>query len=181
MNQQEETKYKIANAMKELMQTQSLAHIHVKDVVDHAHLTRQTFYRCFKDKYDCVNWYFERVAEMSFKQLGKGVDLREGLIRKFRLLRKDQRFFYEAFMADDQNSLFQYDYDCIYEFYSSILIQKIGVLDEKMSFLLRMYCKGSIDMTFEWVKNGMKLSESEFADLLIAAMPLELQKYLLTF
>ena len=63
MNQQEETKYKIANAMKELMQTQSLAHIHVKDVVDHAHLTRQTFYRCFKG----VNWYFERVAEMSFK------------------------------------------------------------------------------------------------------------------
>ena len=177
----EKTKLKIANSMKELMQDHSLSKISVKDIVSHAHLTRQTFYRNFKDKYDCVNWYFEQVAEMSFKQLGKGVDLRHGLIRKFELLRKDQHFFYEAFMADDQNSLFQYDYDCIYEFYSKLLIQKMGYLDEELNFLLRMYCKGSIDMTFDWVKNGMKQSEEEFADLLIRAMPLELQKYLLTF
>lgn len=179
MDINEKTKLKIANSMKELMKHNSLSRITVKDIVENCSLTRQTFYRYFKDKYDCVNWYFERVAQMSFKQLGNGINLEEGLIRKFELLRKDQHFFYEAFMADDQNSLFQYDYDCIYEFYSNILIRKIGYLSDEMDFLLRMYCKGSIDMTFDWVKNDMKLSEKEFAHLLIEAMPNQLQKYLL--
>lgn len=181
MDINEKTKLKIADSMKDLMQHASLSKISVKDIVENCSLTRQTFYRYFKDKYDCVNWYFERVAQMSFKQLGNGVKLEEGLIKKFKLLRKDQRFFYEAFMADDQNSLFQYDYDCIYEFYSNILIKKIGFLSSEMDFLLKMYCKGSIDMTFDWVKNDMKLSEEEFAHLLIEAMPQQLQKYLLTF
>ena len=179
MDINEKTKLKIAYSMKELMEHSSLSKISVKDIVENAHLTRQTFYRYFKDKYDCVNWYFERVAQMSFKQLGNGVDLEEGLIKKFELLKKDQRFLYEAFMADDQNSLFQYDYDCIYEFYSHILLDKLGELNGEIDFLLKMYCKGSIDMTFEWVKNGMKLSEKEFAHLLIEAMPMKLQIYLL--
>lgn len=177
----EETQLKLAQALKELMEHRSFVQIHVKDIVDKAHLTRQTFYRYFKDKYDCVNWYFERVAQNSFKMLEKGMDLEEGLIRKFKLLKAEQRFFYEAFMADDQNCLFQYDYECIYQFYKNILIQKIGFLSDEMDFILKMYCKGSIDMTFEWVKNGMKMEEAEFAKRLILAMPSVLQPYLLTF
>lgn len=181
MDINEKTRLKIASSMKALMEHSTLSKISVKDIVEHCHLTRQTFYRYFRDKYDCVNWYFERIARMSFKQLANGVDLEEGLIKKFELLKKDQRFFYEAFMADDQNSLFQYDYDCIYEFYSHILYEKLGEYNEEIDFLLKMYCKGSIDMTFEWVKNGMKQSEKEIAHFLIEAMPVRLQKYLLTF
>ena len=177
----EKTKLKIAYSLKNRMQTNSLSKISIKDIVNDCGLTRQTFYRHFKDKYDCVNWYFERVAQQSFKQLSNGVNLNDGLIKKFELLKADQRFFYEAFMADDKNSLFQYDYDCIYEFYSSIILKKVGALDTEMEFLLKMYCKGSIDMTFEWVKEGMKLSEKEFAHLLIEAMPISLKKYLLVF
>lgn len=181
MEMNEKTKLKIAYSLKKLMQTNSLAKISIKDIVSDCHLTRQTFYRHFKDKYDCVNWYFERVAEQSFKRLSNGVNLNDGLIKKFELLKKDQHFFYEAFMADDQNSLFEYDYNCIYDFYSSIILKKAGHLDKETDFLLRMYCKGSIDMTFDWVKDGMQLSEKEFAHLLIEAMPLPLQKYLLVF
>ena len=44
MDINEKTKLKIAYSMKELMEHSSLSKISVKDLVDAAHLTRQTFY-----------------------------------------------------------------------------------------------------------------------------------------
>ncbi|MDD6468213.1 MAG: TetR/AcrR family transcriptional regulator C-terminal domain-containing protein [Erysipelotrichaceae bacterium] len=177
---QVDTCYKIADSLKELMNKHPLNKITVQDIVSQCGYTRQTFYRYFKDKYDCVNWYFERLAERSFKQLGSGCNLEDGLIKKFKLMRKDQHFFYEAFMADDHNSLFQYDYQCIYEFYSHLIIEKSQQpLSKELDFLLKMYCKGSIDMTFDWVKTGMKMSEAELSRYLVSAMPEMLKPYLL--
>ncbi len=182
MDINEKTMVKLANSIRELMQDRPLSKISVKDIVENCELTRQTFYRYFKDKYDLVNWYFEKLAQQSFKQLGVSCTLREGLIKKFELIKADRRFFFEAFMADDQNSLFEYDMQCIYEFYEGIIAKKCGgTIEDDVRFLLRMYCKGSIDMTFEWVKTGMTLTEEQFSDLLIEAMPEKLKQYLLVY
>ena len=43
--------------------------------------------------------------------------------------------------------------------------------DQQMDFLLQMYCRGSVDMTVEWVETGMKMSIDEITDLLIQALP----------
>lgn len=47
-----------------------------------------------------------------------------------------------------------------------------------MDFLLQMYCHGSIRMTVEWVRTGMKLEPEELAGLLIEALPEKLNKLL---
>ena len=44
------TRYKFAKSIKELMHKQSLDKITVTDIVSNTTLTRQTFYRYFKDK-----------------------------------------------------------------------------------------------------------------------------------
>ena len=44
-----------------------------------------------------------------------------------------------------------------------------------MHFLLEMYCQGSITMTVKWVLTGMDLTPSEFAALLVRAMPEDLK------
>ena len=70
------TKYKLANALKELVGREPLDKITVKQIVEGCGVSRQTFYRCFLDKYDLVNWYFERLVEQSFKEMG--VSLTQG-------------------------------------------------------------------------------------------------------
>ena len=60
MERQERTKYRMAESIKGLMARMPLDKITVKDIVADCGLTRQTFYRNFKDKYDLVNWYFEK-------------------------------------------------------------------------------------------------------------------------
>lgn len=178
MHQHEETKYIFAQSIKELMEKQSLDKITVTDIVKRSGMTRQTFYRNFQDKYDLVNWYFEKLADKSFRQIGNSSTLREGLIKKFSFLLNDRVFFMQAFQSKDYNNVENYDYQCILEFYSSIIEKKIGHIPHDIMFLLKMYCHGSITMTVEWAIDGMKETPEEMADLLIAALPVKLEELL---
>ena len=179
MDAKEKTKYRLANSIKTLMETTPLDKITVKSIVEDCDMTRQTFYRNFLDKYDLVNWYFERLAQSSFKQMGVSLTLREGLLKKFEFLMAEKSFFTQAFRSNDRNSLIQYDYECILEFYSGVITQKTGCpLEPDIAFLLEMYCRGSIHMTVEWVNTGMKLPPEKMADLLIQALPEPLEKLL---
>lgn len=116
MEVQERTRQKLAAAIKEEMEHTSLDKITVTQIVERAGVTRQTFYRNFKDKYDLVNWHFEQLAQKSFKQMGAGLTLREALIKKFQFLKGERTFFTQAFRSQDCNSVVAYDYQCILEF-----------------------------------------------------------------
>lgn len=172
MDVSEKMKYKLANAMKELLVHTPVDKITVKQIVDQCDVTRPTFYRHFKDKYDLINWYFDVLAQMSFKQMGISLTLREGLLKKFEFIKGEGQFFAAAFSSESQNCLMEYDYQCIYQFYCDI-IHKQGVdkIPEELEFLLRMYCRGSIAMTVEWATTGMKMPPEQLADQLIDAMP----------
>lgn len=178
MNEHDKTKYVFARSLNDLMYKQPLDKITVTDIVKHSGMTRQTFYRYFQDKYDLVNWYFEKLADKSFRQIGNSSTLREGLIKKFTFLLNDQVFFTQAFQSKDYNNVENYDYQCILEFYSHIIEKKIGKIPEDIMFLLEMYCHGSITMTVNWAIQGMKQSPEMIADLLIDALPLKLKELL---
>lgn len=59
MDKHDKTRYVFAQAIKDLIKMTSLDKITVTDIVMRSGMTRQMFYRHFKDKYDLVNWYFE--------------------------------------------------------------------------------------------------------------------------
>ena len=92
MNAAEKTKYKLAKALKVRMEKQPLDRITVAQIAETCDVTRQTFYRYFQDKYDLVNWYFDQLATKSFKQMGISLSLKEGLVKKFELMREEKIF-----------------------------------------------------------------------------------------
>nr|WP_022750337.1 TetR/AcrR family transcriptional regulator C-terminal domain-containing protein [Lachnobacterium bovis] len=168
-------KMRLAMAMKECMKTTSVDNITVKQIVKECGLSRQTFYRHFIDKYDLINWYFDLLLEQSFKEMGDGETIREGLVKKFTYIREESLFFTMAFKVDQQNNLKEHDFIMIYEFYCRLIREKTNAIpDERIRKILEMYCSSSIYMTVKWVLKGMKESESELADLMIGAMPREI-------
>lgn len=171
------TKLLLAESIKELMRTIPLDKITVKEIVSRCGTTRQTFYRNFKDKYDLVNWYFDRIIKKTIRQMGISLTLREALVKKFEYMREDKPFFVSALSSSDYNNLMDYDYQCIYRFYRSIA-EKNGEVTPDIDFLLQFYCHGSMDMTAEWVKYDMKFSPEEMARHLELAMPEKLRPYL---
>ena len=171
------TKLLLAESIKELMRTIPLDKITVKEIVSRCGTTRQTFYRNFKDKYDLVNWYFDRIIKKTIHQMGISLTMQEGLVKKFEFMREDKPFFVSALSSSDYNNLMDYDYECIYSFYKSIA-QKNGILTPDMDFLIQFYCHGSMDMMAEWVKNDMQDSPAEMARRLELAMPEPLHRFL---
>ena len=61
----EKMKYRLARSMKECMKTMSVDNITVKQITENCGVTRQTFYRNFMDKFDLINWYFDKLLAKS--------------------------------------------------------------------------------------------------------------------
>lgn len=137
MNEHDQTRYIFAQSIKELMASQTLDKMTVTDIVKRSGMTRQTFYRYFQDKYDLVNWYFEKLADKSFRQIGNSSTLREGLMKKFTFLLNDQIFFTQAFQSKDYNNVENYDYQCILEFYKQIFKRKLAQFQMILCFYLK--------------------------------------------
>mgnify|MGYP004557624503 FL=1 len=168
----EKTKYKLARAMKECMKVTSVENITVKQITEKCGLTRQTFYRNFQDKYDLINWYFDKLLAKSFEHMGQGRTVYDALVKKFTYIQEEQTFFAAAFRYDEQNSLRQHDFELILEFYETIICEKTGKIPgENIQFLLEMYCQSSIYMTIRWVSGELTCTPEKLALLLVDGMP----------
>lgn len=139
--------------------------------------TRQTFYRNFQDKYDLINWYFDKILLKSFEYMGESETIYEGLVNKFYYIQQENLFFRTAFKNDDQNCLRDHDFHLILQFYTDQIEQKTGEkISEHLRFLLEMYCQGSIYMTVQRVLGKLKGTPEEIARSLVDAMPLKLME-----
>lgn len=177
MTKSETTKYRLAEAIKQCMKTTSVDDITVRQIVENCGLTRQTFYRNFLDKYDLINWYFDKLLLKSFKHMGSGKTIYEGLEHKFDYIKEERVFFAAAFRSDAQNSLKEHDFRLILQFYTNLIQEKTGhAPDSEILFLLEMYCQSSIYMTVKWVLTGMKLPSDQIAGMLVKAMPAKLEE-----
>ena len=166
----ETIKYKLATAMKECMKSASVEKITVTEIVETCGVTRQTFYRNFKDKYDLINWYFDKILLESFEHMGEGKTVYEGLVNKFHYIQQEKLFFKAAFKNDDQNCLRDHDFQLICAFYTEQLETRMACRLSR-----QLHCQGSIYMTVQWVLGYRKCSAEELAHALASAMPEELQ------
>ena len=87
----EKTKYRLARAMKECMKSTLVENITVKQITEECGLTRQTFYRNFLDKYDLINWYFDKLLVKSFEHMGEGKTVYDALVKKFTYIQEEYR------------------------------------------------------------------------------------------
>lgn len=171
------TKEKIASAMKQCMLTTPLEDITVKKICTIANLSRQTFYRCFTDKYDLINWYFDTLLDTSFAQMGKGKTITEALDKKFTYIKNECIFFKVAFSYSQQNNLRDHDFHSIFYFYQKLYQEKSNQkLTGNVLSLLEMYCQSSVYMTSKWILQNCPTSPQELTKLMLQAMPLDLKE-----
>lgn len=172
MEKGEKSKYRLARAMKECMKSASVENITVRQITEQCGLTRQTFYRNFLDKYDLINWYFDKLLVKSFEHMGQGKTVYDALVKKFAYIQEEQTFFAAAFRYDSQNSLREHDFELILDFYENLIREKTGRRpEENVHYLLEMYCQSSIYMTVQWVLGELKCTPEGLAKILAEGMP----------
>lgn len=166
-------KLRLAETVKRCMARHELEDITIKEITAEAGVSRQTFYRHFLDKYDLVNWYFDLLLGESFREMGFGRTIYEGLVRKFHYIQAERVFFRNAFASAQQNNLKEHDFRCIFAFYQDLYRKKNGTpLTGEALSLLEMYCQASIYMTVKWVECDRGTTTPEqLAELMLKAMP----------
>lgn len=165
-------KYLMANAMKECMKTMSVEKITVSNIVEACSISRQTFYRNFKDKYDLINWYFDRLVEQSFDQIGTKTTIKDCLVKKLTFIQEERVFFTAAFKSEDYNSVKEHDFRLILGYYQKLIAEQgYEHLSHELESLLEMYCQASVYMTAKWIVTGMNKGPEEMSNLLVDAIP----------
>ena len=168
----EKTKYRLAESMKECMKSTPVEEITVRQICEICGVTRQTFYRNFLDKYDLINWYFDKSLTKSFEHMGRGTTVFDSLEKKFTYIQEEHVFFAAAFKYDSQNSLRQHDFELILDFYENLISEKTGrIPDETIHCILEMYCHSSIYMTVKWVLGELECAPEGLAKILVDGMP----------
>ena len=144
--------------MKTLLETHSFEDISVGDLAKQCHISRNTFYYHFKDKYDIISWIFYSeitpiIGEASID------NWEDGLLRLCRYMQKNKNFYMKVLHVQGQNSFTE----GLMEFYAN-LVQNLLVeanadrivSQEQIRVISRFYSFGLTGVLLHWAKDGME-------------------------
>ena len=166
----ERTERDIIRALNRLIAGAGIEKISTQMIADEAGVSRATFYRYFKDKYDVLNRNYKLLVDECLARCDNYRDL-------FYLLychAKDEwSAFHRAFQTTGVNSFENYVYS-----YSKTVAERItarsrggGPLSEEENMQLDVFCYGISYMYKKWTLGQYRLEPDAAADALYAIMP----------
>ena len=170
------TELDILLALNRLIARMDMEKITTEKIVAEAKISRATFYRYFKDKYDVLNRNYKELLDNCLRQC-RGY---RGLFYlMFRHAREEWSDFHRAFSTTGVNSFESY-----ISSYSRSVVEKITVenrgpqgLSAEEQLQLDVFCCGTSVMYKKWTLGQYALSADAAADALFAAMPATLRDY----
>lgn len=172
----DETARRLMKALIELMDTTPLDRISTSALLKRAGVSRSTFYRRYRDKYDLLNTSYQELLDRTLFQVAEGTSYRTAFFSLYTVLQSDPVFFKKALSSTDHNSLRNYIYNQSYTVYESILGSH--GMDMKQSYnrlLLAGFITGSLEITCIWARSGMKESVDTLFRLCYQLMPDEIR------
>lgn len=158
----------------ELVSNKPLDKISVKEIVDNTDLSRQTFYRHFKDKHYLINWSLKVILDQLAKEIqAKESTQYQALVKLLATIKNQEDFFIDAFKMDGQNALvdFFYQYSVINGVPNYISHIYNAKLQGEINFAYSFFLHGVIHSIIDWTLTGMKQSPEYLAELIIDNMP----------
>lgn len=106
------TKLKIARALRELMSQRPLAKITVQDLMEGAQMKRQSFYYHFQDIYDVLFWICDRQLGDPLRE-DPDLDFEAWCLRVLALVEQDRAFYRRVFAASNSELVRSFCQDLI--------------------------------------------------------------------
>ncbi len=100
----QDTKQRLADSLKTLMQQRSFEKITIQNITDAAGFIRPTFYNHFQDKYQVVEWIFEQEVINSARSYFAAGKYKEGIRGMLEEMQANQSFYVNAAKISGQNA-----------------------------------------------------------------------------
>lgn len=168
-----------ADSLEILLMKKRLDDIQVSEIADVSFLSRKTFYRHFRDKYDLAGWYFAQFFESSFGRIMEGENWEDALLRYLEFYEQKSGILKNAYAGHDINGLRYYDIAVTRKTYEKYLLLKGADIDAPdMRFAIDIASRGGTEMIIEWLLTGMKMEKKQLVSLLKKTLPGDILKYI---
>ena len=173
------TKEKIANALQKMLRSKSFEDVSVGDICKEIDISRTTFYRYFKDKYECMNWVYQNQIRILLEKNQNIDDWKTMVYDVTCAMYERKEFFTKVSTYKEQNSLMDCIFECGYNYLEDMLKKELQIseLPADLHWSCCMYVKGSIYLLENWLRDGCKESPEFIAKLLCDNVPLKIAKY----
>ncbi|MGT2907278.1 TetR/AcrR family transcriptional regulator [Streptococcus dentiloxodontae] len=171
-NAQMKNKLLIVYTLERLLKTMTFSDITVKKLIAESGVSRSTFYRNFKDKYDVGNWYFRMQFQKVFDNPNNQTlkDIYYGLSL---FMGQEDRDLLKA-MVDDigQNNTFDFISDTFYDFWKEKYEKSTGYkLSESQAFQLAILAKGGVAVWKHILKHQKVIDPQLISDNFVYCTP----------
>jgi probable dihydroxyacetone kinase regulator len=179
MIERKSIKHLLADSIKELMNEKPLQKITVQMIADNCHVTRQTFYHHFLDKFDLVNWIFctniDSIVSGSPRELPWRMVLAEMLL----CMKREQKFYVNAMSCEGQNSFHQFMTEYTRVAYVKELTRRLSSesLSDDMYFSIEFNSYGAVGVIYKWIRNNMSEDPHKLAKSIADNMPQLMKEY----
>lgn len=171
------TQKDIVNSFKHLITKKHFEDITIQMIADEAGVSRATFYRYFRDKYDVMNYNYQSILDKYIE--GDNTQTFHDLFYAMttvgtEALRPMIRLFESSGVNSFQNFIFNYSFKTL----ESIVLKSGNVqkLTDKQIFQYRFFCRGVAHIYEEWLRGEYDMDAGEVTDYLCELLPSELRE-----
>jgi len=169
----------IIHALIDMMETMSFDEIRVEDIIKRSGVSKTTFYRLFRDKYDVMNSAYLDASSALVHKDPDMKNVRSWTIEDCNVISKHPRFYQKILSYRGQNSF----RDTIREYYHQNIRRHIEMkvggkpLTEQEEYAINVYSETAAYTMVWWISNGCQLSADQLEDYSEDCIPQCLRRY----
>lgn len=152
--------------LEELLLEKDLEDITTTEIVERSGLSRSTFYRCFKDKYELANWSFHMLLDQLDKEISSTDKAEKMHVEIVRYIGENRIIFKKLMNYDKQNSF--RDYYINSTFASAKRSDKNKNYKEYMKehYMILYHANGILEVLADWLRADNPLSHEEISRII---------------
>jgi AcrR family transcriptional regulator len=164
----------VLDALTELVAEYKFDDVSVGMICERVHISRQTFYRYYSNKYNVLEKFFAGVSKAYFSEIGSTLTWHEALTLPHRTAHR-----YLSLTRGVYESKYRYRYleDCSRNMNDALLeaLRRVGEhVTRELEFQLETWCWGAAGSIARWNHEGQPLTADELGTYLESTVPQEL-------
>ncbi len=173
------TKRDIFEALLFLAHEKPLDSLSVKEICEHAHVSRQTLYAHFADKYDVTTWFVLDYLRGTMRGLGTEYGWREAYRRVFSFVENNASVFALLTESEDRNSITETTLRTSRDDFTYSYMRRYGEEPgDLIAFQIRHFALLTCTIPSEWAKGGCPWGVEGFLERFITLVPRDLYEAL---
>lgn len=158
----------LAEGLLTLCKSNNLKAITIKQLLDHTHVSKQSFYNHFLDKNDLIQYIYLSKIIPDFDDPHKKISFYKSMINVFENIKQYHYFMKQALLMEGQNCLKDFIFEHCKEFDLHFHQKRYGQepMNDALRFATEYHAYASSSMTISWVLSDMPASCEEMAKLI---------------